>query len=164
MAVPEQGAYCWLLVAEGHLAGSRYLQTHLVLDVGDVDAVALAQLASLEVDVELGNQEEGQALGACHAAFGASQDKVHDVVVEVRLGRGDEALDAGDVPRAVGLLDCFGPARAHVRARVGLGEHHGGAPLFVDYVAGQLLLVLGAKVEQDSGEGEAGRVHVYGGV
>ena len=45
-------------VAEGQLAGRGDLQAHLLLDVGDVDAVALAERAGLEVDVELGDDEQ----------------------------------------------------------------------------------------------------------
>ena len=52
-------------VAEGDLAGVGHLDAHLVLDVGDVDAVALAgQLAGLVVEVELRHDEQAEALGA----------------------------------------------------------------------------------------------------
>jgi hypothetical protein len=105
--VAEQGADGGLLLAEGELAGRRDLEAHLVLDVGDVDAVALAEFAGLEVDVELRDDEQRQALGADAGALGAGQDEVDDVVAHVRLARGDEALDAGDVPGAVGLLDAL---------------------------------------------------------
>ena len=46
------------VLTEGQLTGGRYLEAHLVLDVGDVDAVALAQLAGLVVEVELGHEEQ----------------------------------------------------------------------------------------------------------
>ena len=55
--------------------------------------------------------------------------------------RGDEALDALDVPGAVGLRDRPGAAGADVGAGVGLGEHHGRAPLLVDEELGPLLLL-----------------------
>jgi hypothetical protein len=57
-----------LLLAEGDLAGRRDLQAHLLLDAGDDDAVAGAELAGLEVDVVLGDEEQRQALGARAAA------------------------------------------------------------------------------------------------
>ena len=84
-------------LAEGELAGGGDLEAHLLLDVGDVDAVALAELAGLEVDVELRDDEQRQALGAGAGALGAGQHEVDDVVDHVGLGGGDEALDAGDV-------------------------------------------------------------------
>jgi len=74
------------------------------------------------------------------------------------------SFDAGDVPGAVGLLSSLGAAGAHVRAGVGLGEHHGGAPLLADHVPRQLLLLVGAQDVQHLGEGEPGGVHVHGGV
>ena len=93
------------LVAEGHLAGVGDLQAHLVLDVGGVDAVALAQLAGLPVEVVLRDEEEGQALGAGAVALGAGEHVVDDVLGHVVLTGGDEALHALDVPGAVLLLD-----------------------------------------------------------
>ena len=69
------------------------------------------------------------------------------------LGAGDEALDALDVPGAVGLLGGLGAAGADVGAGVGLGEHHGRAPLAVDHPLGDLLLLLGAQPVEDVGEG-----------
>ena len=63
-------------------------------------------------------------------ALGPREHQVDDVVLEVVLGAGDEALDALDVPRAVGLRDRLGAAGADVGARVGLGQHHRGAPGF----------------------------------
>ncbi len=56
--VAEQGADGRLVLAERHLARRADLEAHLVLDVGDVGAVALAELAGLEVDVELRDDEE----------------------------------------------------------------------------------------------------------
>src|SRR5690606_23023988 len=95
-----------LRVAEGELAGVGHLDAHLVLDVGDVRTVALAgELTGLVVEVVLRDEEEREALGARAAdaldALRAGEDEVEDVLLQVRLGAGDEALDAGDVPGAV---------------------------------------------------------------
>ena len=122
MLVAEQPALGrYVGVAEGHLAGVGDLDAHLVLDVGGVDAVALAQLAGLVVEVELRHDEQRQALGARAAvavdADRAGQHVVDDVVAQVVLARGDEALDALDVPGAVRLRDRPGAAGADVGAR-----------------------------------------------
>ncbi len=162
--VTDQGANRGLFVAEGELAGGGGFEPHLVLEISDVDAIVVAEVPGLEVDVILGHSEQRQALGAGAGALGSREDEVHDVVVEVSIARGDEALDPGDVPGAVGLLNRLGATGADVGARVGLGEHHGAAPLVVDHVTRQLLLILGAKAIEHLGEGEAGGVHVYGGV
>ena len=136
-----------------------------MLDVGDEDAVALAGLAGLRVEVELGHEEQRQTLGAGTGALGARQHQVHDVLEQViGVGRGDEALHAVDVPGAVGLLDGLGATGAHVRAGVRLGEDHGRAPAAVGGELGPLLLLLGAEVVEDVGESGTHRVHVDGGV
>lgn len=74
--------------------------------------------------------------------------------------RGDEALDALDVPGAVVLLDCLGASGTDVGAGVGLGEDHGGAPSAFDDGGCPLLLLFGAVVEQHVREGGSGLVHV----
>ena len=123
--------------AEGELAGRGDLQAHLLLDVGHVDAVARAQRAGLGVEVELGDDEQRQPLGAGLRALGAGQDQVDDVVAQVVLGRRDEPLHAGEVPRAVVLAHCLGPPGADVGTRVRLGEHHRGAPALLEHDLGQ---------------------------
>jgi hypothetical protein len=157
---------CGRAVAEGDLAGRGDLDAHLLLDVGDVGAVALArQLTGLVVEVDLGHQEQAEALGAGSAdaldTYGAGEDEVHDVLGHVVLGRGDEALDALDVPRAVLVGEGLGAAGADVGAGIGLGEHHRGAPLAVDHVLGDLLVAVGAVLEHDAGEAGAGGVHPH---
>ena len=160
--VAEERADGGLLVAEGHLARGADLEPHLVLDVRDVGAVALTQLTRLEVDVELRHDEEREPLGPGAGTLRPGEDEVDDVVDEVGLRRGDEALHALDVPRAVGLLDRLGPSGADVRAGVRLGEDHGCVPGLVDDVLGQLLLVVGAQVVEQVRERVARGVHVHG--
>ena len=141
------------VLAEGQLAGGRDLQAHLVLDVGDEDAVALAGLAGLGVEQELRHEEQRQTLGARSGALGAGQHQVQDVLEQVvGVTGGDEALDAVDVPGAVVLLDGLGAAGADVRTGVRLGEHHGRAPAALGGQHGPLLLLLGAEVVEDLGE------------
>jgi hypothetical protein len=134
-----------------------------VLDVGDEDTVALAGLAGLEVEQELRHEEQRQTLGARAGALGAGQHQVEDVLEQVAgVTRGDEALHAVDVPGAVVLLDGLGAAGADVRARVGLGEHHGGAPAALGGHHGPLLLLFGAQVVEDVGESGTAGVHPDG--
>ena len=155
--VPTAG----LIRAERHLAGGRRLQAHLVLDVGDDDAVALAHRPVLG-DQVLGHQEHRQALGARAVAFRPGQHQVEDVVGQVVLGAGDEALDPLDVPGPVRLLDGPGPAGPDVGAGVGLGQHHGGAPLALDGLLSEPLLVRRAEVPQHAGHRVTARVHPDG--
>ena len=150
------------VLTEGQLTGRGGLQAHLVLDVGDEDAVALARLAGLEVEQELGHEEQRQALGARSGALGAGQHQVEDVLEQVvGVGGGDEPLHAVDVPGAVVLLDGLGPAGADVRAGVRLGEHHGRAPAALGGQHGPLLLLFGAQVVEDLGETRAAGVHPH---
>src|SRR5690606_32274794 len=91
------------------------------------------EFAGLVVEVVLGHPEEGEPLraGATDALdpFGAGEHQVHDVLGHVVGGGGDEALHAGDVPGTVGVRGRLRATGAHIGAGVGLGEHHGAAPL-----------------------------------
>ena len=136
------------VAAEGQLAGRGDLEAHLVLEVGDLSAVALAERAVLIHQV-LGHQEHRQALGAGPGALRPGEHQVEDVLRHVLLAVGDEPLDALDVPGAVGLLDRLGPAGAHVGAGVRLGQHHGRAPPALDRELGEALLLGGAERPQD---------------
>ena len=164
--VTDESADGRVLLAEGQLAGRGDLQAHLLLEVGDVDAVALAELARLGVPVELRDDEQRQALGAgatgARDADRARQHEVDDVLGPVPLGAGDEALDALDVPGAVGLLVRGRPARADVGAGVGLGQHHGRPPVPLDDDLGVRLLGRVAHPVQDGGEAGPAGEHVDG--
>src|SRR6202042_1025978 len=86
---PTLGRY--VVLTEGQLTGCGGLQAHLVLDVGDEDAVALAELAGLEVEQELRHEEKRQTLGAGAGALGAGQYQVEDVLEQVAgVTGGDE--------------------------------------------------------------------------
>ncbi|MDN5896832.1 MAG: hypothetical protein L0H93_22775, partial [Nocardioides sp.] len=65
---------------------------------------------------------------------------MHDVLGQVALGGGDEALDAGDVPRAVVVLSGLGAARADVGA--------GGtpAPSSLTWAIGEMVLGANAPI------------------
>src|SRR5262249_20714797 len=130
-------------VAEDELAGGRDLDAHLLLDPGGIDAVALTgQLAGLRVEVVLRDDEQAQAVGARASvaleSARAGQDEVDDVLGEVVLARGDEAVDGRQVLAPVGLRIGLGATGADVGAGVRVGEDHGGAPAALDDVAGDL--------------------------
>ncbi|CFS17178.1 Uncharacterised protein [Mycobacterium tuberculosis] len=100
-----------------------------MFDVGDEHAIALAGFAGFDVEQELGHEVQRQALGAGTGALRASQHQVEDVLEQVAgVTRGNEPLDAVDVPGPVGLLDSFGSGSAHIGAGIRLGEHHGRSP------------------------------------
>ena len=94
-------------------------------------------------------------------AHGPGQHQVDDVLGQVVLGGGDEALDALDVPGAVGLGNRPGPSGADVGARVRLGQHHGGAPLPLDHDLGDPPIPLVAHGPQHVRELGAGRVELH---
>src|SRR5690606_35069233 len=98
--------------------------------------------------------------------FGAGEHQVHDVLGHVVGGGGDEALHAGDVPGTVGVRGRLRATGAHIGAGVGLGEHHGAAPLALDHDLGDALVALDAVgvVVDDAGERGACRIHPDGGV
>ena len=73
-------------------------------------------------------------------------------------------LTPGDVPGAVLVGGGLGAAGADVGAGVGLGQHHGGAPLALDHDLGDALVALVAVVVDDAGERRAGGVHPDRGV
>ena len=156
---PTAGTPC---CAERELAGGGALQPHLVLEVGDEHAVALARLAGGRVEVQLGHQEQRQALGAGlrpdAGALGPGQHHVHDVLGQVVLGRGDEPLHALRCQLPVRLAHRLGAAGADVGPRVRLGEHHRGAPAALDHELGPAPLLRGAPFVDHGGEAGPGQV------
>src|SRR5690606_21445322 len=114
------------------------------------DAVALAH-AAVVVDPELGHDEQREALGARARAFGTREHHVHDVLGEVVIAIGDEALGARQLVEVA--LDLLGPRAtgADVAAGVGLGQHHGAAPVPLDDVLDeQALLLVAAELVDDA--------------
>src|ERR1700731_3283676 len=72
--------------------------------------------------------------------------------------------ESPEVRGPVVLLDGLGAARADVGARVGLGQHHRGAPAALCGEHSPLLLLLGAEVVEDVRESGAAAVHPHRGV
>ena len=76
------------VLAEGQLAGGGDLQAHLVLDVGDEDAVALAELAGLGSKWNFGTMNSDRPLvPGPPRPRGPGQHEVEDVLGQVVLGR-----------------------------------------------------------------------------
>ncbi len=145
--------------AEGQFAGGGRLEAHLAFDVGGVHPVALAELTGVPVERELRHQEEREPLGPRARALGARQDEVDDVLREIVLTAGDEALDALQVPRPVVLAAGRRASGADVRSRVRFGEDHRRAPAPVHHPPGDLPLLLGSQAEDHRGEGRETGVH-----
>ena len=140
------------VLAEGDLAGRGDLEAHLLLDVGDEGAVALAQVA-LGVEVVLRDEEQAQALGA-----GAAEALAFAGRASTRWMMFSAMSCSPEVMKRFTPSMCQEPsslqerlraAGADVGARIGLGEHHGGAPLAVDHDLGPALLLLVAEVVED---------------
>jgi hypothetical protein len=84
------------------------------------------------------------------------QDVLEQVV---GVAVGDEALDTVEMPGPVGLLDRLRAAGADVRARVRLGEYHGGGPVALDHQRRPMPLLLVTNAVQDVGHYRAGQIH-----
>jgi hypothetical protein len=107
---------------KAHHAGRAAVQAHFFLNALTDHGTAVA------VGVELGHQEQRQALRPGRCVGQAGQHQVHDVVAQVVLAAGDEDLGARQVDTAVGPGHGFGAAQAEVGAGVGFGQAHGGQP------------------------------------
>ncbi len=148
---------------EGQLGGGGALQPHLLLEAGGNDAVPIPQRA-VGFDQELGDDEQGQALGAGHRPLRACQHQMHDVLGGVVLAARDEPLHPLQVIGVALHVDGPGGAGPDVGAGVGLGEDHRARPLPVDHHPGQVALLFGALLEDDPGEEAAAEVEDGGGV
>eukprot|EP00906_Rhabdomonas_costata_P008793 RCo012486 len=116
-------------VLEAHHAGRRPLDTHLVLNP-DAGAVRLGLQAPVVLDLVLGDQEQGDTLGAGGGIRKAGQHEVDDVAGPLVVPAADEDLGAGDlVGLAVARGLCGALHHPEVRARLGLRQAHGAGPL-----------------------------------
>ena len=153
------------VLTEGQLTGGRDLQAHLVLNVGDECAVALAGFAGLKVEQELRHHEQRESLGARACTLGAGQHQMENVLEQVVGVRGgDEPLHAVDVPGAVVLFDRLGAPGADIRACIRFGQHHGGTPTALGGENCPFLLFWGAQLVENAGEARAAGVHPSRGV
>eukprot|EP00053_Salpingoeca_punica_P011811 m.105261 g.105261 ORF g.105261 m.105261 type:complete len:692 (-) comp15789_c0_seq1:35-2110(-) len=142
-------------LVEEHDGGGGGLDAHLVLDVAAADVLLLVERA-VGLGQELRHDEERDAAGALGGAGGAGQHNVDNVVGQVVLAGRDEDLLAGDLVRAVGLLDGLGLDLAQVGAALRLGQAHGAEPLARGQL-GQVVLLLLLRGVQGEGVHAADR-------
>ena len=128
--------------SEGELASWGRLETHLVLDAGDVHAVALSQFKCLRVEMGLRNVEQAQTFGSWTGSLGPGKYQVEEVLGRVSdIAARDESLDALDAPGAVVLRDCLCSACAYIGSRVWFGEHHRPGPSALESLFGPMFLL-----------------------
>ncbi len=116
-ASPTNGLGEDAVVAERQFTGRQTLGPSCVHDVGDEHAIALAGFAGFDVEQELGHEATGpwcrdrRPPGETSTRWKMFSEQVAGVT------RGNEPLDAVDVPGPVGLLDGFGSGSARDRSR-----------------------------------------------
>ena len=90
--------------------------------------------SAVAVGEKLGNDEQGNTLGALGRVWQASQYDMDDVLGHVMLTGGNEDLGAGDAVGTVRVRLGLGFQNTQVRTTVRFGQAHGAGPL----TAGQL--------------------------
>ncbi len=129
----------------------RTVDAHLVFDAAATHRIGAA-LRAITRDLELGHDEERDALAAGGRIGKFRQDQVHDVVRHVVLAGGDEDLGAGDGMTAVPVRGGAGLEQAQVGAAVRFGQAHRAGPGAVDQrLEEDLALPVLAMVEQGIG-------------
>jgi len=120
-----------------------------VLQGGGEYPVAVPWCTGLRVEQILGHQEQAQPFAARGRADGPCEHKVGDVLEQViRVSRGDEPLDALDVPGAVVLIDRARTGGSDIRAGVRFGQHHRRTPIALYPNLGPAPLLGGADTVQ----------------
>ncbi len=144
----DQVADAVVVVPEVEGAGGGGVNPHLVLYARDVDVVELPE-GAVRIDAVLGNEEEADPLDSRRRSLGSGEHHVDDVLGEVVIAAGDEALGSHDLVVVAVLLR---PADrvAHGASGLGLGQTHGGRPLArVHLLQVEALHLLGAEGIQD---------------
>src|SRR5690554_11179 len=138
---PDQPA---LGAVEVHHTGRVAVDTHLVLQGATGYRVTLAGRA-IFVRQLLGNDKQGDTLGAFRCARQTCQYDVDDVLGHVVLAGRDKDLGASDAVGTVSVRLGLGTQGTQIRTTVRLGQTHGAGPLTADQL-GQvgLLLLFGA--------------------
>ena len=113
-----------------------------------MDVVELSE-GAIRIDAVLGNEEEADPLDSRRCPLGSGEHHVNDVLGEVVISAGDEALGSHDLV-VVTVLLCPADRIAHGASGLGLGQTHGGRPLArVHLLQVELLHLLGAEGVQD---------------
>ena len=71
------------------------VDAHFAFDIAALHVVGFSQFA-LFIDADLGNHKDGDALRSFRIAFDAGQHRVDDILGQVMVAGGNEALGAGD--------------------------------------------------------------------
>ena len=137
------------------------MDAHLVLQTAAVHAVARTDRA-VSVDVELGHDEQGDALRASGSVGQACQHQVDDVVGHVVLAGRDEDLLASDLVGAVALGLSLGAQQAQVGAAMRFGQAHGAGPLARGQLGQVGLFLLVGTVGFQAGVGAVAQAGVHG--
>src|SRR5690606_5317107 len=112
---------------EVHHTGRVTVDTHLVLDGAAGHVVTLTHFA-FRVRQELGNDEQGDTLGALRRIGQTGQNDVDDVLGHVVLASRNKNLGTGDVVAAVCIRLSLGTQNTQVRTTVRLSQTHGASP------------------------------------
>ncbi|MPM82997.1 hypothetical protein SDC9_130060 [bioreactor metagenome] len=137
------------------------MNAHLVLQRTAENRVALAQ-RTIGLHLELGHDEQADALGADGRIGQTRQHQVHDVAGEVMLAGRDEDLVAGDLVAAVRQRLGLGAQQAQVGAAMGLGQAHGAGPLAAGQLAQIGLLLLRRAIGMQSLIGAMRQTGIHG--
>ena len=145
----DQVADAFAVVAEVQRGGGGAAPAHLVEQAGQGHVVARAQRAVV-VDVELGHDEQADALHPGRRVRQLGQDHVHDVLGDRLVAAGDEDFVALEPVAAVGVRLGAGADVRQRGAGVWLGQRHGAEETAVDdrLQVARLLLVAAEGLDQ----------------
>ena len=143
----DQIAHRTAMVAKLQHCGGACLDSHLVLNADAMHIVGCTQCA-IGIDLELGHDEQADALHTLWRALYPGQHQMNDVLGHVVLTPGDEDLGTKDVERTIGQRLGTGTHRCQITASLRLGEVHGAGPLAAD----QLLQVNGLEFVGPGGQ------------
>ena len=150
-------------LVEVHHAGGRRLDTHLVLDGAAGHGVALTQ-GTVSIDVDLGDDEQGDAFGSFRRVRQAGQHDVDDVIHHVVFAGRNEDFGTGNGIGTIGVRLGLGTQDTQVGTTVRFGQTHSAGPLTTDQTGQKgVFLFLGAVLFQglDGAMAQAG-VHPPG--
>ncbi len=117
------------------------VNAHLLFDLAHGHAIAVAQRA-IFVDLDLRDDEQGNALDTLRPAWNFRQNKVNNVVGHIVVTRRDENLLARKLVGAITIRDSLCAHQAKVSTTMRLGQVHRACPLACHHLRQILLLLL----------------------